>query len=310
MSFFIITWEWNDYFIKKHTDKDKFAALDWFSGLKILGKTLLLTTPLFAIVYYLGTFQFAEFLDCETDKPWLQFRTDFLRASLLAITVIIFNLFYYASKIRKEMEKRLYKLEKEMAVSQYHNLENQISPHFLFNSLNTLTSLMYEDRDLASDFVTRLSSCYRYILDHRNEPLISLEKELSFLDSFIFMMSVRHGMSLQISSEVALKASEYTIPTLSLQMVVENALKHNYYSVESPLLIRVYDKEGYLVVENTLKERKEKVSTGVGLVNIKSRFAYYTNKEVKQEKTTSFFRVSLPILNKDIQMKIEPLKAI
>lgn len=310
LAFFIITWELNDYFIRRFIGANKQKTLDWFSGLKLMGKTLVLTLPLFAVVYYLGTFHFAEFLECETDNPWLQFRIDFFRASLLAITVIIFNLFYFASKIRKEIEKRLFKLEKEMAISRYNNLENQISPHFLFNSLNTLTSLMYEDRDLASDFVSRLSSCYRYILDHRDIPLVSLEKELNFLDSFIFMMNVRHRMSLQISAEVAINSSEYKIPTLSLQMLVENALKHNYYSVESPLIVKVYDEEGYLVVENTLRLRKEKVSTGVGLKNIKNRFSYYTNRKVKVENTEYLFRVSLPLLESNAEMNSEPLRIV
>lgn len=294
---------------KKTFKKNIINGLDWVSGMKILGMTLVLVVPVFALVYYLGIFQFYDVLDILDLNPWLQFRSDFLRAILIAITVIVFNLFYFAGKVKKDLEQKMVELENEIMTSKYKSLKNQISPHFLFNSLNTLTSLMYEDRDLASDFVSRLSSCYRYILENREEDLVSLEKELNFLDSFIFMMDIRHKMSLKILIKTDLKASDYVIPTLSLQMLVENALKHNYYSEEQPLSISITNNsDNNIIVENTLRVRKEEQeSTKMGIDNIKKRFSFYTNEKVKINQDNNIFRVCLPLLKKEVKQQI-PLK--
>ena len=183
--------------------------------------------------------------------------------------------------------------------SKYSSLKSQISPHFLFNSLNTLTSLMYEDRDLASDFVTRLATCYRYILDNREEDLVSLDKELQFLDSFIFMMKVRHDGAIYINTDINTVTKSVLIPTLSLQMLVENALKHNYYSKEQPITIDINVKDNRLVVKNNIRKRIDsESSTKLGLANIKKRYAFYTNKDVIIEEENNMFKVSMPLLNK------------
>ena len=197
-----------------------------------------------------------------------------------------------------------------MLASQYASLKNQISPHFLFNSLNTLTSLMYEDRDLASDFVTRLASTYRYILDNREHDLVDLEKELNFLDAYIFMMNVRHKNAVDITTEVDLDAKSYLIPTLSLQMLVENALKHNQYSKEKPLSITISTiQQDALVVRNNLQKRNNVGgTTKMGLQNIKKRYSYYTNKQVLIREEPEHFEVIIPLLKNDV-MKTT-LKAI
>jgi two-component system LytT family sensor kinase len=304
--FFIITWELNEWLIKVHLRKNMLIGLDWYSGMRILGLTLAFVTPIFALVYYLAIFRFSNVLGIDELDPWLEFRGDFLRASLIAVTVIVFNLFYFAGKVKKDLEQKMIELEKEVMISKYKSLKSQISPHFLFNSLNTLTSLMYEDRDLASDFVSRLSSCYRYILENREEDLVSLDKELHFLDSFIFMMEVRHKMSLKILTKIDLKASDYVIPTLSLQMLVENALKHNYYSMEQPLQISITNiGDKTIVVENTLRLRKEEQeSTKMGIDNIRKRFSFYTNEKVEVNQENNIFKVSLPLLKKEVKQLI------
>lgn len=300
--FFLVTWEVNDWLIKNHLKKEGNKALQWRAGLQILGKTLLIMLPVFAVVYYLAIYEFNDQLQINPRDEALQFRSDFVRATMLAITTIVFNLLYFAAKVRNDIEIRLTEVEKELLDTKYKSLKSQISPHFLFNSLNTLTALMYEDRDLASDFVTRLSSCYRYILDNREADLVRLDKELQFLDSFIFMMEVRHKMSVQIKSEVTIQARDYVIPTLSLQMLVENALKHNYYSQEQPLLVAITISENNIVVENTLRKRdKVEDSTEFGINNIKKRYGYYTKEKVLVTETKNTFRVQLPLLKKDVK---------
>ncbi len=296
---FMATWEINDYLLKRNK---KHSKLNLTRSLKIVGINLGIMLPVSAGIYYLALFPLKETLGIVCEDPELQFRVDFSRAILLGCTVIFFNMFYYTVTYQDTLQKQLEDLKKDMLASQYTSLKNQISPHFLFNSLNTLTSLMYEDRDLASDFVTRLASSYRYILDNREQDLVSLQKELGFLDTFIFMMKVRHKQAVQIELNVDLDLDQYLIPTLSLQMLVENAMKHNVFSKEKPLSIIISTiQNDALAIKNNLQKRELKeATTCLGIKNIKKRYAFYTNKQVLVREEVDFFEVIIPLLGKNI----------
>ncbi len=298
---FFGTWEINDRFINRYQQRKGALSPKDYSA--IIGWTLVIMTPITALYYYIGVFPLDHICNLHDGDPWLQWRIDFFRAMLLGIAVILFNVFYHALYQKRELENKMTALKKEVVTSKYKSLKSQISPHFLFNSLNTLTSLMYEDRDLASDFVSRLASCYRYILDNREEDLVSLEKELAFLDSFMFMMNVRHEGALTITTDIKVSSSEYLIPTLTLQMLVENAMKHNLYSKEKPMEIVIESRgKQRLVVQNTFRKRKlEEESTGLGIQNIKNRYAFYTSQEVLVEEKEAVFSVEIPLLPKTIK---------
>ncbi|WP_298519606.1 sensor histidine kinase [uncultured Kordia sp.] len=298
---FMLTWEINDWLVRREKKSTVIASVTVSSSIKVLLVTLSIVLPVAAIIYYVGIFHIDGVCDLNFEKSWLRFRIDFLRAALLTTSLTIFNQFYRTTQEKKEIETSLQLLKKEMMTSKYNSLKNQISPHFLFNSLNTLTSLMYEDRDLASDFVSRLASCYRYILDNRESDLVSLEKELQFLDSFIFMMKVRHDGAIAIHTNIDSKPHKHVIPTLSIQMLVENALKHNYYSKEQPITIDIFTKEDSLIVQNNIRKRSDsQASTQLGLANIKKRYTFYTKKEVRIEDTGEQFKVSMPLLSSDL----------
>lgn len=292
---FMVTWEFNDWLIIRQL---KNGGLDLKSSLQILAKSMAVLLPFSVLFYYLALYPFKEYIGHPTDEPFVCFMRDVLRATVLGLAVISFNLLYHSMRQRDEMKKQLEDLQRENLASKYTSLKNQISPHFLFNSLNTLTSLMYSDRDLASDFVSRLASSYRYILDNREEDLVSLEKELNFLDAFVFMMDVRHKEAVIININVNAEPKKYVVPTLSLQMLVENALKHNYYSKEKPLRIDISCIENdALVVRNTLRKRKlDEETTKLGLKNIKKRYSYYTSKDVLIREEEEFYEVILPLL--------------
>ncbi|GAB5474152.1 MAG: histidine kinase [Maribacter sp.] len=296
----LFTWEINDFLIKRQLKTR--TGLDFQNSLKILAMTMVFLVPVSAFVYYLGIYELDHICQINAADKGLQFRVDWIRALLLGLTIIVFNSFYFATKQKKDLELKMDQLQKEIMTSKYKSLKSQISPHFLFNSLNTLTSLMYEDRDIASDFVTRLASSYRYILDNKEADVVSLEKELGFLDSFIFMMNVRHTDSIRIETKIGVGASDYSIPTLSLQMLVENAMKHNYFSNEKPMHIKVYTVGKIaLVVENTLRKRELKEeSTQLGIKNIQKRYSFYTNQQVTVESDDSCFRVTMPLLDRSV----------
>lgn len=292
----LFTWEIHDRQVKKQMKKP--GGLDLQRSLNSIGVTFFMMAPVSALIYYLGIYQLEVCSVIDENRP-LQFRIDWIRSLLLGISIMVFNLLYFSTKQKKRMEHKMNELQKEVMTSKYRSLKNQISPHFLFNSLNTLTSLMYEDRDLASDFVTRLASSYRYILDNKEEDVATLEKELGFLDSFIFMMNVRHKDAISIRTDIGVDTAKYSIPTLSLQMLVENAMKHNFFSKEKPMEIKVYTVGKIaLVVENTLRKRDlKKESTQLGIKNIQKRYAFYTNQEMAIESDAECFRVTLPLLS-------------
>ncbi len=296
------TWEVNDGFIRRFQSKSISGFIQGREHFQIMGLTLALIIPLSAIIYYLGIFQLNHLCEIDAENPWLQWRVDFFRSIIIGLAVIFFNQFYHSIRQKNELEVKISSMKKEVVTTKYKSLKNQISPHFLFNSLNTLTSLMYEDRDLASDFVSRLASCYRYILDNREEDLVPLDKELGFLDSFIFMMNVRHEGALKITTDIGVPPSDYVIPTLTLQMLVENALKHNYFSKERPMEINVSTRGTQrLIVENTFRKRElEEPSTGLGIKNIEKRYSFYTAQEILVEQKEDLFIVEVPLLPKNI----------
>ncbi|WP_158259063.1 sensor histidine kinase [Flagellimonas meridianipacifica] len=297
--FFMVTWEYNDRLISKQM---RLGGLNLKNSLVIFAKTMLLLVPMTTIIYYLALFPFKDILGIVCNDPVREFWGDVFRAWLLATAVVFVNLFYFSIKQKDDLTRQMDDLKREMMASQYTTLKNQISPHFLFNSLNTLTSLMYEDRDLASDFVTRLASTYRYILDNREHDLVSLQKEINFLDSYIFMMNVRHKKAVDISMDIQVQPKRYFIPTLTLQMLVENALKHNQYSKEKPLHISISNiQQDALVIKNNLQKRvKPEETTKMGLQNIKKRYAYYSNKQVLVREEEDFFEVIIPLLESNV----------
>jgi sensor histidine kinase YesM len=188
------------------------------------------------------------------------------------------------------------KLKREGMSARYESLKNQVNPHFLFNSLNALTNLVYENQDLAAKFIKQLSEVYRYVLDTRERELVSEQEELKFLDSYIFLQRIRFGENLRV--DISMDGEPTAFPPLVLQMLIENAIKHNEISAEHPLKIEIYKQDGYVVVENTL-QRKSSISPdskGIGLSNIMNRYEFLSNKKVDVEEKDGKFVVKLPIL--------------
>ncbi|GHN03270.1 hypothetical protein WSM22_47590 [Cytophagales bacterium WSM2-2] len=187
--------------------------------------------------------------------------------------------------------------KKESAIARYESLKNQINPHFLFNSFNALTNLVYEDQDKAAKFIKQLSEVYRYVLDTREKDLVSLQEELRFAHSYLFLQQIRFGNNLKVT--VQSENMEGKIAPLALQLLLENAIKHNIISSDDPLTIDVYAKDGYICVENNLQRKTmiSESSSGLGLDNIRSRYKFLTDKEVYISDSNGKFAVKLPIIN-------------
>lgn len=185
-------------------------------------------------------------------------------------------------------------LERAHLASQLEGLRNQVNPHFLFNSLNTLTYLIPEAPDKAVRFVQQLSKVYRYVLESRDDRVIPLQTELEFLQSYIFLLRERFGENLQVDIGKTMDENAAIVP-LTLQMLFENAIKHNVISTQKPLRIEVFMENGHLIVRNTLQKKNQVMdSTGVGLQNIRDRYRMLTDQSMEVIASQQYFTVILP----------------
>ncbi|EOZ92143.1 hypothetical protein A33Q_4236 [Indibacter alkaliphilus LW1] len=189
------------------------------------------------------------------------------------------------------------KLRTEKFASQYQSLKDQLNPHFLFNSLNVLSNLVYESADKSADFIQQLSRIYRYVLEVQNEELASLQDELVFAENYLSLQKIRFEESLEYFMDID-DAAGFYIPPLSLQLLLENAIKHNVASKKQPLKIFISKKADQLEVRNILQPKsvKESPSSGIGLENIQKRYKLLSGKTPEVEDTGKEFIVSLPLL--------------
>lgn len=187
------------------------------------------------------------------------------------------------------------RLQKENMAARYESLKSQVDPHFLFNSLNALTNLVYEDQDKAAKFIKQLSEVYRYVLDTRDKEMVALEEEQRFLESYLFLQKIRFGDKLQL--RIQLDGTRSMVAPLVLQMLIENAIKHNIVSEENPLTISVYAEGSYIFVENTLQPKAvlREESQGIGLENICKRYEFLSDKKVEIIREPKFI-VKLPVI--------------
>ncbi len=187
------------------------------------------------------------------------------------------------------------RLKKEQIAARYETLKNQVNPHFLFNSLNVLTTLVHKDAHLAEQFIRQLSAVYRYILDSRDREAIPLAEELAALHAYIFLMKIRFGDS--FNARIRIASEDGKVAPLTLQMLLENALKHNEVSKNNPLLIEILEEGDYIIVQNNVQP-KTGISdfSGVGLANIQARYQFLTDKKVIIIQEEQRFTVKIPIL--------------
>lgn len=217
--------------------------------------------------------------------------------SEILITIIIMLGLYLASFFA-EWKKLLIQeeeLKREALSLQFDALKNQVNPHFLFNSLNVLTSLVETDPPLAVRFIKQLSEVYRYVLEHKDKELIELDTELQFVNAYIYLQKIRFDSSLRV--DISLNNTSFRIIPLSLQMLLENAIKHNIISSDQPLNITIFADDNYLVVKNNLQKKTVIHETGsIGLNNIRERYAFFSNLPVIIEETADMFTVKLPLI--------------
>jgi two-component system LytT family sensor kinase len=226
---------------------------------------------------------------------------EFAATSSLFTVLISFNmsLIFTAIGFFKAWKRAVVNAEKlktEMMAYKYESLRNQINPHFLFNSFNVLSDLVYADQGMAVKFINQLSDLFRYVLDSRDKELVALSDELTFMLSYIYLLKTRFEDKLDLKIELNTEADELIVP-MTLQLLVENAVKHNEVSEAFPLQINIRRNESYLEVENSLKVKKVgEDSKNTGLKNIIQQFSYFTDRQIEVSDTDGKFLVRVPIL--------------
>lgn len=209
-------------------------------------------------------------------------------------------------KASLKQETTQHEIVAKTETAKFETLKSQLDPHFLFNSLNVLTSLIGENPKQAEKFTTKLSKVYRYVLEQRNKELIPLEEELRFAKTYMELLQMRFEDAVQFNIPTTVSNLDLKIVPLSLQLLLENAVKHNVVSSAKPLEIYIFEQDGFLQIQNTVNP-KEAIgkSTKVGLRNIADRYGLITNKRVEIKNNSKTFTVSLPLLIKTNNMSLD-----
>ena len=207
------------------------------------------------------------------------------------VSAIVFFYTTWLQAVNREQQ-----LHEENLKYKYRTLKTQVNPHFLFNSLNTLSEIVYVDPRKADNYIHKLAGIYRYILDHEETDLISLNEELDFVKQYFELQKERDGNRILLDVEIA-NPSQFKIIPISLQILVENALKHNAASEEKPLKIQICAKDGYIIVSNNI-QRKNRLndSPGTGLANLRQRTKLITGRDVIQTQEDNQFVIKLPAM--------------
>ncbi len=218
---------------------------------------------------------------------------------LTAVANLILEGGYLANQWKKSLIETE-KFKRKNVQSQFESLKNQVNPHFLFNSLNALSSLVQTDPIKAEEFINEFAKIYRYVLDMKDKFLVPLQEEYHFIRSFIFLHKIRFGSNLQVDIQIDPSQYDSFIPPLSLQELIENAIKHNIVSKENPLQIDIFIEGNQLVVRNNIQRRMQPIqSTKTGHKNLVDRYKMLSSREPIFEHSDHFYSVKLPLIKEE-----------
>lgn len=251
------------------------------------------------------------YLSIRLSRPYMPSFVDYRYLTLLYMLVLFVLLFlnfsFYAYRFFQEWKQsseekmalklEAEKLEREKSLMQYHHLRNQVNPHFLFNTLTSLDGLIVSDPELASQFVRHLSKVYRYVLEHSENEVVTLQTEMNFIQHYIAVLQTKFGAGIQFTIHISDKAKEKGIAMVTLQMLIDNAIKHNIVRAATPLYISISDEDNFLCIKNNKQIRKQlELSTKHGLHHLRTLYHYLSSTDIQIINTDDYFEVKLPLL--------------
>ena len=252
------------------------------------------------LIYRFGDIYFFDMSETWSPVPLVNLELT-LSLSMIYMMVFTFDTYYSSSMKLKEEQLQMEKLKQENTLAQYLNLKSQIEPHFLFNSLSVLNSIIYSDVDLASEFILRLSRILRYVIEKNEFIMVPLSEEITFVENYLFLIKTRFDEGIAFENTIDKNILDsYYVPPASLQLLIENAIKHNKFTSSNPLHIHLSNTENCLTVSNNLNIRTDfEKSTNQGLDNLTVRYSHFTDQSISIKKTNTDFTVSLPLLTKE-----------
>ncbi|HLV24269.1 MAG TPA: histidine kinase [Moheibacter sp.] len=218
--------------------------------------------------------------------------------TIIFVTNVSFYEYFKSDITAKEIQIKAEKLQKENAIANYKLLKAKIEPHFLFNSLSVLSSLVHKDPYLAEEFILKLSKLMRFAIEQTDKIYVTLEDELNFSMNYFFLIKTRFREAVKIQNEIMTETDKFILPPYSLQILFENAVQHTKFSEEKPLWIHLYNDDEFIYVENNFNQReKSELSTGIGLDNLSRRVKHLGKKEIQFELVNNRFRVKIPLIS-------------
>ncbi|KMQ69773.1 histidine kinase [Chryseobacterium sp. FH2] len=253
------------------------------------------------LVYFCNYINFVVFQGV-TAEEYFSGKYNYINWFTINVALLI-SAFLHARGFMEELKKTSkkevveQKLIAKSANAQFESLKNQLDPHFLFNSLNVLSSLIDENPRQAQKFTASMSKIYRYVLEQKDKELVTVEDEIEFAKTYCDLLKTRFEDSVDFIFDVKKEDYRRFVVPLSLQLILENCIKHNFATSSKPLIIKIFSENDTLCIENNLQVREQiKESSGIGLSNIVQRYSLLTKRNVFIEKSEEYFKVKLPVL--------------
>lgn len=285
--FSLAVWFYNSYNIPKYANEHK---TENFFNLRLLW-SLLIGLCLMLMLVMLNQLAFPQY---HFQSMVLMYE---FRGLIINLTVYLFLHLLYQGHLNRIVSVELERSKAANLSARFELLKQQVNPHFLFNSLSTLKSMVDMEDKHAGDFIVKLSDFYRHTFEHKKTDLIPLYEELEILDAYIFLLEARFENGINIRIDLDDRARQTFIPPFTLQLLMENCIKHNIVSLEKPLLIRIYAEKDHLVIQNQLQLKKNpELSTKKGLENIDQRYQHLVHKNMIIAQDDISFTVKLPVI--------------
>ncbi|WP_436515434.1 sensor histidine kinase [Ekhidna sp. To15] len=295
ISVIMILWEVVSRFV--HWQSSNLSIRSNIGLYKISTKATLLVIPLVFLFAFLYNEFLADLGCCDNGEKRGSFLLDSAQGFVISLLIIAYEIIilYVRNAIRSAREKEA--IQRELAAAKLESLKNQVNPHFLFNSFSVLSCLVEDNSKQAIKFISKLSDMYRYILENDEKSVVTLQEEMEFLDSYIFLLKMRHQEAIVVEKDISLVNLNLTVPPMSIQILVENAIKHNSFSVDEPLYISIKNEGDKSIVVENAKRKKESLSssTKIGLKNLSNRLLLSAGRALEITDSEETFTVRLPL---------------
>lgn len=287
-TFALLMWYFNIYMLSRQSDKPRKQSISY---------SKLLSSLLFGLVVMLGLAYIQQLILSHINFGPVMLMVE-VRGILINLVFYMFLHLLQQNYENQHVTMELERIKSDNLSAQYELLKQQVNPHFLFNSLNTLKAMVESGEQEAVDFIIKLSNFYRFTLESRKLDLIHVREEMDILNAYLFLQKARFGDGFTFTSTLNDRQLETLIPPFTLQLLVENCIKHNIVSLEKPLHIRIYTENDKIIIENQVQQKTgEQNSLGVGLKNIDLRYQHLLHQHIDIVANEKTFQIKLPLIH-------------